>query len=172
MRFACPFCRRKPTVKTLVRFNPRAATLGGLQQAMDDRRFFYAWCLICGFAKQAYERVCCDGDRVPTTDNFACMECTRPTILEPTPNVSVKSEPLGRVTACPGCGVMIAKVNPEFLLVILASLHLLNVNRFVDRWVQPYHLSVWAAFLPCVWEKLLAWGHLPSYVCGAWRCLR
>src|ERR1700722_20335838 len=74
MQLACLFCRRIPTVKTLARYNPRAATLGGLQQAIDDRRSFYAWCRICGFAKQAYERVCCNGDRVPVIENFLCQD--------------------------------------------------------------------------------------------------
>jgi hypothetical protein len=106
MQLACPFCRRKPTVKTLARYNPRATTLGGLQQAMDDRRFFYAWCITCGFAKQSYERVCCNEERLPMVENFRCRDCT--------PDRSPRVNPIGRVTDCPTCGVAVEKVWRHF----------------------------------------------------------
>ena len=105
MQLMCPFCRRKPTSKILARYNRQAAALGGLQQAIDDRRFFYAWCLGCGFAKQAYERVCCEGDRVPMVDAFRCDDCSRP---PPVGQAAAKSV---QFTACPKCDVMIEKVS-------------------------------------------------------------
>ncbi|KAJ7463682.1 hypothetical protein FB451DRAFT_1265214 [Mycena latifolia] len=78
MQFTCPFCRRKPTVKVLARYNSRAVTLGGLQAAMDDRRFFYAWCMDCGFAKRAYERTACTAEAIVPVADFRCAECRRP----------------------------------------------------------------------------------------------
>jgi hypothetical protein len=121
----CPFCRRKPTVKTLVRYNRPAATLGGLQQAMDDRRFFYAWCLDCGFAKQAYERVCCEGDRLPAVEGFRCADCTRLAAVrvenQPDRRNQVNVERLGLITACPGCGVMVEKVKRSSVVGFAAN---------------------------------------------------
>ncbi|KAJ7637778.1 hypothetical protein B0H17DRAFT_995100 [Mycena rosella] len=77
MQFTCPFCRRKPTVKVLARFNARAVALGGLQGAMNDRRFLYAWCMDCGSAKQAYERTACTEEAIAPVAGFRCEECRR-----------------------------------------------------------------------------------------------
>ncbi|KAF7378381.1 RING-type domain-containing protein [Mycena sanguinolenta] len=76
MQFACPFCRRTPTVKTLSRYNRDAIALGGLRDALDDRQFFYAWCVDCGFAKRAYERTACTEDGIPAITGFQCKDCT------------------------------------------------------------------------------------------------
>jgi hypothetical protein len=98
MQFTCPFCRRKPTVKTLARYNRRAAVLGGLQDAMADRRFLYAWCVDCGCAKQAFERTACTEEGVPPIAGFKCEDCRRPR--------------KGRVVLCPNtdCRYPIEKV--------------------------------------------------------------
>ncbi|KAF7359799.1 RING-type domain-containing protein [Mycena venus] len=81
MQFACPFCRRKPIIKTLTRYNRETVALGGLQDAMDDRRFFYAWCMECGFAKQACERTSCTEAGVPPITEFRCKDCNTPTLV-------------------------------------------------------------------------------------------
>ncbi|KAJ7761206.1 hypothetical protein DFH07DRAFT_815739 [Mycena maculata] len=78
MQLTCPFCRRTPTVKCLTRFNPQAVSLCGLQAAMSDRRFFYAWCIDCGFAKPLYERMACSEEGIPQVDEFRCEECRHP----------------------------------------------------------------------------------------------
>ncbi|KAF7984779.1 hypothetical protein HWV62_11764 [Athelia sp. TMB] len=101
MQLTCPFCRRKPTVKTLARYNTRAATLGGLEAALTDNGWFYAWCISCGFAKRAHERVCCEGDRVPVVQDFRCEDCR---------GVATNVDGVGRLTSCPKCGVMVEKV--------------------------------------------------------------
>src|ERR1700677_1216609 len=98
MQFACPFCRRKPTIKVLTKYNPRAAVLCGLQDAMDDHHFFYAWCLGFGFAKRVRERVCRQGSCVPVIEHFRCVECTRP--LPPRVG-SATSITVGKSTPCP-----------------------------------------------------------------------
>ncbi|KAJ6468765.1 hypothetical protein C8R45DRAFT_1017511, partial [Mycena sanguinolenta] len=97
MQFTCPFCRRKPTVKTLARYNKRAAVLCGVQEAMGDRRFLYAWCIQCGCAKQAFERTACTEEGVAPISGFKCEVCRRP-------------RP-GRVVVCPNpdCGYGVAK---------------------------------------------------------------
>ncbi|KAF7316540.1 RING-type domain-containing protein [Mycena indigotica] len=77
-QFTCPFCRRKPTLKTMMRYNAPAASLGSLARAMDDRRFLYAWCLDCGHAQVAYERVCCTEETLPPIENFRCEDCQPP----------------------------------------------------------------------------------------------
>lgn len=115
MQFACPFCRRKPTTKTLLRYNRRAASLGGLREAMEDRNFYYAWCLGCGFAKKAQERICCNEDRLPIVDNFRCQECTQ-LIVSCHANVMLQPSikpilPAGHLVPCPNCEVMIEKVS-------------------------------------------------------------
>ncbi|KZP28556.1 hypothetical protein FIBSPDRAFT_1039652 [Athelia psychrophila] len=99
MQLTCPFCRRKPAVKTLARHNPRAATLGGLEPALADHGWFYAWCISCGFAKRAHERVCCEGDRVPPVHQFRCSDCAGVPAVDG----------IGRLTACPQCGVLVEK---------------------------------------------------------------
>ncbi|KAJ6523524.1 hypothetical protein DFH09DRAFT_198273 [Mycena vulgaris] len=109
MQFTCPFCRRKPTVKSLGRYNPRAVTLGGLQAAMDDRRFFYAWCMDCGSARRAYERTACTEERIAPVSGFRCEECRRP------PPVVIRHAPIRHApihtVRCPNakCRVRIMK---------------------------------------------------------------
>ncbi|KAJ6595001.1 hypothetical protein DFH09DRAFT_1072827 [Mycena vulgaris] len=74
MQFICPFCRRKPTVKLLAQYNRRAVVLGGLQAALEDRRFFYAWCMDCGFAKRAYKRTTCAEEGIAPISDFRTFE--------------------------------------------------------------------------------------------------
>jgi len=96
MQTVCPFCRRTPTVKILRRYNPGVAALGGLRDAIADNGWYYAWCTICGFAKRAFERQCCEGDRLPNVDLFACSDCSQSAI---------------RYTPCPQCGVVVEKTS-------------------------------------------------------------
>ncbi|KAF7358467.1 RING-type domain-containing protein [Mycena venus] len=76
MQFTCPFCRRRPTVKMLTRYNREAVVLGGLLSAMDDARFFYAWCMHCASAKRAYERTSCMEEGIAPITDFRCEDCT------------------------------------------------------------------------------------------------
>ncbi|KAJ7645060.1 hypothetical protein DFH06DRAFT_1333358 [Mycena polygramma] len=99
MQFTCPFCRRKPTVKTLSRYNRPAVVLAGMQDAMDNRRFLYAWCILCGSAQEAYERTACTEEAVPPIIDFKCESCRR--------------SPKARVVVCPNadCGYAIEKTD-------------------------------------------------------------
>ncbi|KAJ7445183.1 hypothetical protein B0H11DRAFT_2087723 [Mycena galericulata] len=100
MQLMCPFCRRAPAVKTLARYNRRAAVLGGIQAAIDDRRWLYAWCMDCASAKRAFERTACTEERVAPITGFRCEECRGPRRRK------------GPV-ACPNadCGYMVEKVD-------------------------------------------------------------
>jgi hypothetical protein len=141
MQLACPFCRRKPDHHTLSRYNPRAMALGGLKDALEDRRYYYAWCIECGFAKQAYERVCCNDGRLPPVRGFRCQECIqiserRVAELQAAEEAEMrvlgaqyafrkdfrKTEPI-RVTVCPSCDVPVEKVC--FHQISLSCLYLL-----------------------------------------------
>ncbi|KAJ6615160.1 hypothetical protein B0H10DRAFT_1880092 [Mycena sp. CBHHK59/15] len=133
MQFACPFCRRKPTVKTMVRYNRRAAVLGGLQAAMGDRRFFYAWCLDCGFAKRAVARTACTEERIPPIADFECADCTRPPTPPPVrqrvyvPRRVRKKRVAGvRTVVCPNktCGWQIEKASGCNHIVCRCGTHL------------------------------------------------
>ncbi|KAJ7064671.1 hypothetical protein C8F01DRAFT_1127642 [Mycena amicta] len=111
-QFTCPFCRRKPTLKTMTRFNARAAALGGLQAAMEDRRFLYAWCLDCAYAKHAYERVCCMDANVPPIEGFRCEECRAPPVVLRRERAPPQAKRIkGRPKVCPNkaCGFAIEK---------------------------------------------------------------
>lgn len=116
MQLLCPFCRRIPTTKTMTKYNPQAAALGGLKDALEDRGFYFAWCGDCGFAKRALERACCDGDRLPNIRNFVCEGCQPArgvadataytqgdTVSAPPPDHPA------RITPCPKCDVMVEK---------------------------------------------------------------
>ena len=94
----------------LNKFNAPAATLGGLQVATEDRAWYYAWCGDCGFAKRAFERVCCEGETLPNVTAFRCEECIaaeaarRAAVGDATP-----VEGAQRVVHCPKCDVAVEK---------------------------------------------------------------
>jgi hypothetical protein len=75
LQLRCPFCRRAPIHKTLVKYNPTALTVGDLAPAIADKAWYYAWCVTCGFAKRAVERACADTG-LPAIKDFICEECT------------------------------------------------------------------------------------------------
>lgn len=110
MRLTCPFCRRAPSARTLAKFNPQAAALGGLREALDDHGHYFAWCQDCGFAKPALERACCDGDRLPNIRDFVCEECQesrreRAAAVGASPTAAAAE----RITPCPRCKVPVEK---------------------------------------------------------------
>lgn len=120
MQTMCPFCRRAPSTKILRRYNPGIAALGGLRDAVNDKRWYYAWCNGCAFAKQALERQCCQGDQaLDSIENFTCDDCS--------PEVA-KTGGIGRVTECPSCGVIVEKVRKPPTLLRVNYLRLLYRN--------------------------------------------
>jgi hypothetical protein len=115
MQLACPFCRRKPAPQTLARYNAAAMALGGLRAALEDRAWFYAWCLECGFAKQAVERVCAEGG-LPDIRQFRCADCIRIAEIQAAQNrqergrAAISSQSTIRIMECPTCNVSVEKV--------------------------------------------------------------
>jgi hypothetical protein len=131
LQLACPFCRRKPTLKILTKYNATALSVGDLAPAVADRAWYYAWCLTCGFAKRAVERACADAG-LPQIRDFICEECTEQRLalearlraeaealraaqdnarLAAVQNQlrAIKSTKMIRITPCPKCGVFVEK---------------------------------------------------------------
>ncbi|KAG8799752.1 hypothetical protein FRC19_000072 [Serendipita sp. 401] len=75
LQLRCPFCRRPPVHKMLIKYNNAALSVGDLAHALEDRAWYYAWCITCGFAKPAVERACADNG-LPRIREFVCGECT------------------------------------------------------------------------------------------------
>jgi hypothetical protein len=97
----------------LARYNARAAALGGVQAAIEDRHWIYGWCGDCGFAKRAVERVCCVGEAVPPIERFVCEQCEEARRVRAPFNVTTTGDQgtSVRITPCPNkdCGVMVEK---------------------------------------------------------------
>ncbi|CAG8665291.1 13724_t:CDS:2, partial [Acaulospora colombiana] len=131
LQLACPFCRRKPTIKILTKYNPTALSVGDLAPAIADRAWYYAWCVTCGFAKRAVERACADAG-LPNIRDFVCEDCTEQrAALEARLRAeaealraardearlaavnnqlrAVKSTKMAKITPCPRCGVFVQK---------------------------------------------------------------
>ncbi|KAJ3038808.1 hypothetical protein HDV00_000296 [Rhizophlyctis rosea] len=69
---SCPFCKRAPTAKTIVRHNRQACELLKGDGTMDPG-WVYAWCRRCYKAKQFVERAC--GGHVEDVEGWRCEEC-------------------------------------------------------------------------------------------------
>lgn len=97
--------------------------LGGLKDALEDRVFFYAWCIDCGFAKRAYERVCCNEGQLPPIQDFRCQDCNL--VLETRladegrRRIEKASQKQVRITQCPECKAYVEKVSSLGILVIV-----------------------------------------------------
>ncbi|KAJ7635094.1 hypothetical protein FB45DRAFT_743151 [Roridomyces roridus] len=130
MQLMCPFCRRPPTVKTLARYNRGVAALGGLQAAMADRRWLYAWCVDCASAKRAFERTACTEEGVGRLEGFRCQECetsrrARAAMYEDLPAIDSESSEKP-VVACPNkdCEYYIEKTDGCNHVVCVCGTHL------------------------------------------------
>jgi hypothetical protein len=102
--------------------------LGDLKDALEDRQHYYAWCIECGFAKPAFERVCCNEGRLPPIRGFRCPACIQITethiadtqaaeereakhvIWEHTVRKAFERLPPAKFIKCPSCGTPIEKV--------------------------------------------------------------
>ncbi|TQN69148.1 putative ariadne-like RING finger protein [Colletotrichum shisoi] len=82
----CPFCRRRPTAKTVSPFG--VTHIGDLNTAVADTEWIYGWCQDCGFARRYAERVCAAG--APEVSGWSCDGCKKGSKM--------------RVRNCPGCG--------------------------------------------------------------------
>jgi hypothetical protein len=103
----CPFCKRSPHGKTLMRYNRVACGIKRSAQAIADRHdFYFGWCTECFQVKPAIQKSCANG--VPELKGFKCEEClerARARVL-----VETQEDFVGRTRKCPGCTVMVEKV--------------------------------------------------------------
>ncbi|KAK7418455.1 hypothetical protein QQX98_003947 [Neonectria punicea] len=118
---SCAFCRRRPAPKTIAPFG--LTTLGNLRNAVDEAgAWVYAWCNICGFAKQYVERVCAAGAPAELVD-WSCEDCVEQVaeqaraaiellaIADRTPeqHAALSGRKITTMT-CPGCTAATQKV--------------------------------------------------------------
>ena len=88
----CPFCRRRPTPKTLAKYGTGIHAVGNLAEAVQHSgSWIYAWCGGCGYAKEYLERVCAAG-APPDLQNWTCDDCR------------AKKSEVRRTRDCPSCG--------------------------------------------------------------------
>ena len=88
----CPFCRRRPTAKTLARYGMGIHAVGNLREAVEQSgSWIYAWCTGCGHAKPYLERVCAAG-APPDLQDWTCDDCR------------AKKSEVRRIQNCPSCG--------------------------------------------------------------------
>jgi hypothetical protein len=130
LQLACPFCRRAPVNKTLIKYNPRALAVGDLTSALADHAWYYAWCATCGCAKRAVERACADTG-LPAIKDFMCESCNEQAVmleerlraeaeaLRAAGNAAARLDAVNRqlrvvmqnklikITACPRCDVYV-----------------------------------------------------------------
>lgn len=71
----CPFCRRYPTLRLVVKYGLGIHAVKYFSQAVGGKRkFIYAWCRKCNTAKVVMERSCMLSKFLELTD-WVCDEC-------------------------------------------------------------------------------------------------
>lgn len=72
---SCPFCRRLPVQRTLMKYGKGIHAVRNLSDAVTNRgTLIYAWCTACSSAKELMERHCADG-APPAVSDWICGEC-------------------------------------------------------------------------------------------------
>ena len=95
---SCPFCRRTAAERLVAKYGTGIHKVGNLQNAIkESTTWIYAWCSLCGNAKQYLERGCAAGAPAQL-NNFRCIDCFIPKSTRKTRN-------------CPGCGVPTEKIS-------------------------------------------------------------
>ena len=71
----CPFCRRYPTLRLVVKYGLGIHAVKYFSQAVGGKgKFIYAWCRKCNTAKVVMERSCMLSKFLELTD-WVCDEC-------------------------------------------------------------------------------------------------
>lgn len=95
---SCPFCRRRPVSKTLLKHGMGIHVVGELDTAVAEAgEWIYAWCEGCGAAKQFMQRVCANG-APPEVKHWKCEPCR-----------VWKGDEVYK--ECPGCNTMTQKID-------------------------------------------------------------
>jgi len=136
---ACPFCKRVPRIKALLRYNPEMVALRNLKDvATLDPAWVHAWCVDCQTLAPAMERACGNNQSaaVQAVTRFVCQPCQEvrdEAVREETAvrliravraaaavdrdgdGGDVRTEDartpleIGKTMECPGCGVVTEK---------------------------------------------------------------
>jgi len=69
---SCMFCTKRPTAKTINRWNSDALNIAG--NAIFDPKMYYAWCITCNHVVE-YGEQACGNNVVPNLVNYECQEC-------------------------------------------------------------------------------------------------
>ena len=89
----CPFCRRRPSMKTLSCY-PLGRLVNTRAVVENAHTWIYAWCRRCDIAKQYQERACTANGVLPEINNWRCEGCSSPRKMA---GLLIKY--------CPGCHV-------------------------------------------------------------------
>jgi predicted nucleic-acid-binding Zn-ribbon protein len=96
---SCPFCRRSPTTKTLVKYGAGIHAVADLQNAVTDAgKWIHAWCVDCGYTKRYIERVCAAGAPAELS-RWSCEDCVE----------GATKKLHNSLKDCPECGVVTQK---------------------------------------------------------------
>ncbi|KAL4801834.1 hypothetical protein BDV18DRAFT_154698 [Aspergillus unguis] len=111
---ACPFCRRRPSPRTLSKYGNGIHAVRDLNQAVEHGgRWIYAWCAACLTAKEFVERDCARG-APPELSGWICGPCEEAQREydddddEEGNQREIKRG--GVMRPCPKCGVMTEKI--------------------------------------------------------------
>lgn len=94
----CPFCKRFPAARILMKHNPRGCELIRRGVPEFDAAWLYAWCVQCYRPEQWMEKACGREGEEPTVTGFVCEGCRTAT-----PEILVNAR------ECPSCDVMTEK---------------------------------------------------------------
>jgi len=98
----CPFCKRKPAIKTIKKYNKQICTIigGKKKESMQlSTSHYYGWCVNCYQIKPAIPRECIR-ESVPNLTGFECEECVEERLKKQLENDEfVKNS----YKQCPGC---------------------------------------------------------------------
>lgn len=96
----CPFCKRFPSAKILMKHNPRGCELIRRGIPEFDGAWYYGWCLRCYRPAQHLEKVCGVAGEEPVLRDFVCEPCRAAT---------AEAGVLVDARECPHCDVMTQK---------------------------------------------------------------
>lgn len=90
----CPFCKNRPTLKTLKKGNAEMLTLRNFDLDSLDPTWYHGWCKDCDTLKPVVEKRC--SQEPPALLQWSCEEC----VAQKTNRETMSHKP------CPGCGVL------------------------------------------------------------------
>jgi hypothetical protein len=111
-RLTCPYCKRKPTTKTLKRFNRQLGALLHKSVPAFDTAFYHVWCAGCYQVKQFLAKDCAEGLPPSPGTKWRCSDCEEDRRAK-----KAQAEKTARAlgdfydTTCPSCKMAIHRVD-------------------------------------------------------------